>query len=314
RGQSYPAITSPDDTLTTVCPVLENEATFRVDVLDPEAVRESFHGDRFRWMLSAPPGTSETEVELGLFLASKFDGLGVAGWSASIEIDDAFEILGATVADTAGDLDARGFDGFELTEIVDPNENGGRSGVVSAVILCLSECDTTLPAVGEELVLRVHGTIDTSSIMEEGQELGPIAIQPTESNEIGLEGSGEPVKTVASQSGISVPADVIGAELVVVATTPPIPFIRGEANDDSSRDIGDVVFLLNYLFQNGPELLCEKAADSNDDGTLDLSDSIHLLLFLFRGGLAPTAPFPDCGTDPTPDSLTCFARLGACGP
>ncbi len=45
--------------------------------------------------------------------------------------------------------------------------------------------------------------------------------------------------------------------------------------------------------------------DVNDDSTVNLTDAVHLLSFLFSAGPAPSAPFAECGRDPTEDGLTC---------
>ncbi len=64
-------------------------------------------------------------------------------------------------------------------------------------------------------------------------------------------------------------------------------FIRGDAYRDGKVDVGDVVWLLNYLFKSGPAPCPKSAGDANCDGTLDLADAIYLLNYLFRGGPAP---------------------------
>lgn len=82
-------------------------------------------------------------------------------------------------------------------------------------------------------------------------------------------------------------------------------FLRGDANSDSRLDIGDAIFILNYLFQNGPSPSCMDAADLNDDGAVNIADPIFLLNYQFRDGQAPPEPFPEEGTDPTTDGLSC---------
>ncbi|MBN1421330.1 MAG: alpha/beta fold hydrolase [Planctomycetes bacterium] len=81
-------------------------------------------------------------------------------------------------------------------------------------------------------------------------------------------------------------------------------FIRGEVNADRRVDIGDAVYILSFLFSEGP-MGCFDAADINDDGQHDIGDSISLLNYLFAEGAAPRAPFETCGADPTEDSLGC---------
>ena len=49
----------------------------------------------------------------------------------------------------------------------------------------------------------------------------------------------------------------------------------------------------------------------NDSGAVDLTDPVFLLNFLFAGRFpSPPAPFAECGSDPTPDDLTCLAFEG----
>jgi hypothetical protein len=64
----------------------------------------------------------------------------------------------------------------------------------------------------------------------------------------------------------------------------------GDANSDGMIDIGDVVFLVNYLYKNGAPPDPFAAGDSNSDGILDLGDVVYLINYLFRGGSAPCAP------------------------
>ena len=84
------------------------------------------------------------------------------------------------------------------------------------------------------------------------------------------------------------------------------PFLRGETNGDGKVDIGDVVFILQFLFEAGPAPVCLDGADANDDGRVDISDPVYLLFFLFDAGPPPPEPYPDSGLDPTlGDDFTC---------
>lgn len=87
-------------------------------------------------------------------------------------------------------------------------------------------------------------------------------------------------------------------------------FRRGDVNGDSFINIADPISILEALFLIGsPVITCTDASDANDDGIQDLSDPIALLMFLFGSGSPLPAPFPDCGSDPTPDVLTCSFSL-----
>ena len=99
------------------------------------------------------------------------------------------------------------------------------------------------------------------------------------------------------------------ADLVSFVTSvlsPPVvaEFIRGDSNGDGTVGIGDPLLTLAYLFTGGASN-CLRAEDVNDDGFVDVSDPIYSLGFQFAGGPAPSAPFPNCGIDPTPDTLSC---------
>jgi hypothetical protein len=86
-----------------------------------------------------------------------------------------------------------------------------------------------------------------------------------------------------------------------------VSFIRGDANEDGSLDISDVVSALGALFPapGQPVIDCLDAADANDDGTFNIADPIALLGGLFGSGGDPAPPFPGCGVDPTADGIGC---------
>jgi parallel beta-helix repeat protein len=74
-------------------------------------------------------------------------------------------------------------------------------------------------------------------------------------------------------------------------------YILGDANSDGSIEpkgpkvgavtVGDIVFVLNYLFRKGPEPCPFHAADTNCDGTVDTEDLVCLINYFFRGGDIP---------------------------
>ena len=85
----------------------------------------------------------------------------------------------------------------------------------------------------------------------------------------------------------------------------PHAFTRGSVNADGSVDLSDAGFILRYLFLGSGDPACLKSADTNDSGSIDVTDAIYLLGHLFLGGSPPPPPYPDCGSDPTVDSLEC---------
>ncbi|MCK4223897.1 MAG: hypothetical protein KAX39_01870 [candidate division Zixibacteria bacterium] len=64
-------------------------------------------------------------------------------------------------------------------------------------------------------------------------------------------------------------------------------YMPGDPNGDQTVDLGDVVYLINYLFkgESPPEPLA--AGDANGDCVVDLGDVVYLINYLFKGGAPP---------------------------
>jgi hypothetical protein len=63
--------------------------------------------------------------------------------------------------------------------------------------------------------------------------------------------------------------------------------LAGDANGDGEVNIGDVVYLINYLFKQGPSPEPLELSDNNCDWTVNLGDVVYLLNYLFRSGPVP---------------------------
>ncbi len=69
----------------------------------------------------------------------------------------------------------------------------------------------------------------------------------------------------------------------------------GDANGDLKLDVGDIIYLINYLYRNGPAPDCDPITDCGDinvDGEVDIGDVIHLVNYLYNNGPAPGIPTP----------------------
>jgi hypothetical protein len=66
-----------------------------------------------------------------------------------------------------------------------------------------------------------------------------------------------------------------------------LPFLRGDANADWKVDVTDVVYLINYLFINGPPPNPVERADCNCDHLVNVTDVVYLINFLFINGPPP---------------------------
>jgi hypothetical protein len=66
------------------------------------------------------------------------------------------------------------------------------------------------------------------------------------------------------------------------------PYLLGDVNMERVVDAGDVVYLVNYLYRNGPAPYILILGDVTRDGLVDAGDVIFLINYLYRGGPPPT--------------------------
>jgi hypothetical protein len=59
--------------------------------------------------------------------------------------------------------------------------------------------------------------------------------------------------------------------------------VPGDANSDESVNVGDVVFMISYIFKSGPPPPCPWAVDCNGDCQIDVADVVCRLCIIFMG-------------------------------
>ncbi len=64
--------------------------------------------------------------------------------------------------------------------------------------------------------------------------------------------------------------------------------MAGNANGDETVNIGDIVFLVNYIFRGGPPPGLVNEGDANADCSLNIGDPVFLVNYVFKSGPAPT--------------------------
>ena len=64
-------------------------------------------------------------------------------------------------------------------------------------------------------------------------------------------------------------------------------FMHGDANGDQIIDVGDIVFLVNFLYKGDAAPNPLLAGDANCDGEVNLGDVVYLINYLYRGGDPP---------------------------
>jgi len=74
----------------------------------------------------------------------------------------------------------------------------------------------------------------------------------------------------------------------LVAGNITIVRICGDVNADAQVNVGDAVYLINYIFKGGPEPIPELCqGDANGDGQVNVGDAVYLINYVFKGGSAP---------------------------
>jgi len=73
----------------------------------------------------------------------------------------------------------------------------------------------------------------------------------------------------------------------------------GDVDGDGQVNIGDLVYLIDYMFDGGPAPVGD--ADVDECGSVNIGDAWYLVMYLFMGGLAPCEGAVDCNI-PTGDN------------
>jgi hypothetical protein len=97
-----------------------------------------------------------------------------------------------------------------------------------------------------------------------------------------------PDSYVMDANGDPIPVFYHTGELMVWWSVP------GDANNDSLVDVGDLVFITNYLYHGGPEPCVCEAADCNADCIISVSDIVYLINYLYKGETAPNQGCVSC--------------------
>ncbi len=61
----------------------------------------------------------------------------------------------------------------------------------------------------------------------------------------------------------------------------------GDANASGVVEIGDVVYLITYLYKNGPCPVPYQSGEANCSGLIEVGDIVSLIAYLYKGGPEP---------------------------
>jgi hypothetical protein len=65
-------------------------------------------------------------------------------------------------------------------------------------------------------------------------------------------------------------------------------YVQGDANFDGEINLGDAVYIINYVFKGGPDPQPYLAGDANSDGLVDIGDAVYLINYIFHNGPLPS--------------------------
>jgi hypothetical protein len=69
--------------------------------------------------------------------------------------------------------------------------------------------------------------------------------------------------------------------------TVDVSYACGDANQDAVIDVGDLVYLINYLYRGGPTPNPPELGDVNLDSLVDIGDIVFLVNYLYKSGAVP---------------------------
>jgi len=75
----------------------------------------------------------------------------------------------------------------------------------------------------------------------------------------------------------------------------------GDANNDGSKNVGDAVYLISYVFKGGaaPTPYAKCSGDANGDCSANVGDAVYMISYVFKGGSPPVSCDPwlsTCGS------------------
>ena len=259
-----------------------------VEVVDQPPFRYSIASSFGQY--SPADGTGFATVDLSMVEVEPAGlGLSVTAFSMGIENDP--QILTPISIEVTGVIAA-------LQGGVGPDFAGANlhsNGATIGTVFSLSGAEV-LHFPTESTVVRVEYQTVAHNLI--GNELGQLTTVEF-SNQVGSPAVENEVVVGSASLSVELTESVIDLAAVLAA-----PFLRGDCNNDTSPNIADGVWLLNYLFVGGPASDCLAACDTDGDLELGLLDAVLLIQHWIIGGPPPAAPYPNCGADEEADCET----------
>ena len=151
---------------------------------------------------------------------------------------------------------------------------------------------------GEEILLTLGSTSDQQMVCRARDRTREVVLEPGDERSLvfKLYTTGERLQLGANLAPVFGVPRTEGIRVSKLSIRPPPGgrFVRGDANSDADVNISDPVAIFGLLFLGHARPSCLAAADADGNGQRELSDGIYLLNFLFLNGPMPPPPFPIC--------------------
>lgn len=225
----------------------------------------------------AQPG--DTEIHLGVYMSNFLDT--IPGFSMLIQLENPDLVKFGISPDDTTAIDVTG------TLIENWDFVGYRTSDYAGYSIKLAAIANTMPPFtggitpqenGLLLKLVLHAKSEIPDLVEHTSVGVLINENPQwtgfsdiEGMLIGLDGFEYDPQIVSFRNG----AIIIGGE------------IAGDANGDGKIDVGDPVYIVNYVFRNGAGPASVFSGDANCDSDCDVGDAVYLIRHVFKYGPGP---------------------------
>jgi hypothetical protein len=139
-------------------------------------------------------------------------------------------------------------------------------------------------------------TFDLTVVDSLGWELSPtglwIVLNPQQTDTLGIEVTIPYYADLWTEDAVIASAVSRGNPLHSDSDTTRVVVnsLRGDTNGEGNIDVGDVVYLVNYLYKGGPAPPVIQSGDVNCDDSIDVGDVVSLVNYLYRDGPSPCSP------------------------
>jgi len=105
--------------------------------------------------------------------------------------------------------------------------------------------------------------------------------EPEDSYSVGIRIDGSMEILMAENAPVPPPG---GSDIISYGC---LPYLRGDLDQDNETTLGDVLFLVSYLYKGGPAPDPIELGDVNRNDLVDLGDLLYLIAYLYKGGSPP---------------------------